>query len=167
MKLWSQVEGDGVDPSQLQQESVGIDIFTSSHAKKQAFSRAKSLTWTETGNLVDTREGHMNDNLIGNWRRFSSPGSADSCDDGPNIMLGHPVTSPSPLQGPWSPDFPQPDKPRSNAAADGAIVWSPDVPRTLGSGMGSWNPDVPDTLLLPQGIPEEPDQQSDQPLVQI
>ena len=48
MKLWSQVEGDGVDPSQLQQESVGIDIFTSSHAKKQAFSRAKSLTWTET-----------------------------------------------------------------------------------------------------------------------
>ena len=42
------MEGDGVDPSQLQQESVGIDIFTSSHAKKQAFSRAKSLTWTET-----------------------------------------------------------------------------------------------------------------------
>ena len=136
---------------------------------KRSHVPSRSRGQRQTGNLVDTREGHMNDNLIGNWRRFSSPGSADSCDDGPNIMLGHPVTSPSPLQGPghWSPDFPQPEEPRSNAAADDAIVWSPDVPRTLGSGMGSWNPDVPDTLLLPQGIPEEPDQQSDQRLVQI
>lgn len=122
------VEGNGVDPQRLIEENGSMDIFTDSTVKKQAFSRAKSLTWTETGNMIESREGHMNDNILNQTKRQRERLSACSADSRESECEVFQIE-----EVPWE-------------------SWNPDVPSTLGpkrsskrdqGDLESWNPDWP------------------------
>lgn len=131
------VEGDGVDPQSLIEENGSMGIFTDCTVKKQAFSRAKkSLTWTETGNMIESREGHMNDNILNQTNRQKrerlSTGSADSRESEWQVFQ---IVEELPSES-----------------------WNPDVPSTLSSkrDLDSWNPDWQVNISL-QCIREDQD----------
>lgn len=123
------VEGNGVDPQGLIEENGSMDIFTDSTVKKQAFSRAKSLTWTETGNMIESREGHMNDNILNQTKRQRerlSACSADSRESEWEVFQIEDVPSES-----WNPDVPSTLGPKRSSKRDQGDLdsWNPDWPR--------------------------------------
>ena len=143
------VPGDGVDPMALGKETK-MDIFTASEVKKQVFRHAKSLTWTETGEMVD---------LEGNNKIFYSRERLGTCDSDessmPNIDIrksdNSNISEPTDR---WNPDR----NPESFLVRPTlGVHWSPDIPLEDGE-MGdskAWSPDLPIAYSHFKPIPEE------------
>lgn len=107
---------------------------------RQVFSHAKSLTWTETGNMIEAGEGSYMDRFYAGAReRASSSGS--SVEKWPSIK-----SLPSLEADCWNPDA------QREVATVRDQRWSPDVPWSS-EMRNSWNPDAPAQRL--ECIPED------------
>ena len=139
------VPGYGVDPLTLGKETSQIDIFTDSEVKKKAFRHAKSLTWTETGDMV---EGLERNQIYYSRERLGTFDSAES--SMPNIDKSDNSNTSEPDR--WNPDLPE------NLARP-RVHWSPDVPWEDGEigEAKAWSPDekMPIAYSRIKPVPEE------------